>query len=329
MNDDTPFDPSTSRPEIRRLPRSDWSALAPFIHRHNHVDGGVRCLHAEQGDTVAQHAQELADLAAGPEDEAAFWAVHEAAGVAAGVAAGGAAGEAAGEVVAMIGCAMDPALRRAWLRGPLLAQAGDPALARRLIERLQAELAPAIHCFDAFPAEADEPLNQLYREAGFRPMGVYRVMQADLAEEPPAHGAAGAAVARAATVADLPPLLVLHHALFRSSYLKDSDFEAALAAEDRRVLVAEVDGRIAGYLHAKDDRAEDEVYVDYLGVDEGLRGRGLGGALLREAIAWGRRLGRRKASLTVREDRPVALRLYERAGFRQVRAGMHWRRGAD
>ncbi|WP_284615464.1 GNAT family N-acetyltransferase [Aquabacterium humicola] len=325
MNDDTLIAPSTPRYEIRRLPRSDWSALAPFIHRHNRVDGGVRCLHAEQGDTVGQHAQELADLAAGPQDEAAFWAVHEAASGAAGEAAG----EVAGEVAAMIGCVMDPALRRAWLRGPLLAQAGDPALARRLVERLQAELAPAIHCFDAFPAEADEPLNQLYREAGFRPMGVYRVMQADLAEGPPAHGAAGGALARAATVADLPPLLALHHALFRSSYLKDSDFEAALAAEDRRMLVAVVDGRIAGYLHAKDDPAEDEVYVDYLGVDEGLRGRGLGGALLREAIAWGRGLGRRKASLTVREDRPVALRLYERAGFRQLRAGMHWRSGAD
>jgi ribosomal protein S18 acetylase RimI-like enzyme len=314
MNDDSHRSDTLPPGRLQRLPRADWPALAPFVHRHNQADGGgVRCLHAEQGDTAEQHAKELAELAALPDDEAAFWAVRD----------------AAGGLVAMIGCEIDPALRRAWLRGPLLADRHDEALARRLVEQLQHALAPAIHCFDAFPAEADEPLNRVYREAGYRPMGVYRVMQAALADLPPPRRPAGAPLARPATMADLASLLALHHALFRSSYLKDSDFEAALSADDRCVRVIEADARLAAYLYAKDDAAEDEVYVDYLGVDDASRGRGLGGTLLRAALAWGRTRGRRKASLTVRQDRPAALRLYEAAGFRQIRAGVHWRHGVD
>nr|WP_246312163.1 GNAT family N-acetyltransferase [Aquabacterium terrae] len=154
-------------------------------------------------------------------------------------------------------------------------------------------------------------------------MGVHRVLQAALAPLadtplPASHGSV-----RRATPADLAPLLAVHQALFPSSYLKDSDFERALSAEDRCVLVT---NDLAGYLHAKDDPEQDEVYIDYVGVAERARGQGLGHALLTAALAWGRTRGRRQASLTVREDRAAALRLYELAGFRQVSAGAHWRK---
>ena len=303
---------SASASAVRRVDPADWPALAAFIHRHNRrADGGVRCLHAEQGDSVALHAEELAAL---PPGEAAFWQVLD----------------AAGGLEAVIGCEFDPALQRAWLRGPLAA--GDPAahrpLLQRLVQVLEASL-PGIRLFDAFPAEDDAELNALYADRGYRRLGVHRVLEAALA---PRRGAgaprplpSGISI-RPAAAADLAPLLALHESLFPSGYLKDSDFAAALDDPARRVLACVAgDGRLLGYLHAKDDAGPPEIYVDYLGVAAEARGQGLGAALLADALAWGSALGRPRASLTVREDRAPALALYERSGFRQVSAGVHWR----
>lgn len=333
-----------TEPAIERVAAADWPALAPFIHRHNRrADGRERCLHAHQGDTVAQHAHELAALQA---DEAAFWR----------------ASDAGGATTALVGCEFDPALRRAWLRGPVaagdLAQHG-PRLLRALETAL--ESAPGIRCFDAFPAEDEPALNGLYAARGYRRMGVHRVLEADLAASAGAGAAAGQVqdlLAKASADAsdalgplsgmsamtaawplpfgvsvrrvhpgDLPPLLALHESLFPNGYLKPDDFAEALDDRARLVLAcAAGGGRLLGYLFAKDDPEQPEIYIDYLGTSPEARGQGLGRALLMQALSWGRALGRPRASLTVREDRAPALALYQRCGFRQVSAGVHWRR---
>jgi ribosomal protein S18 acetylase RimI-like enzyme len=307
---------------IRAVPPEQWPGLATFIHRHNRRgDGTERCLHAGQGDTVEQHAHELAALAA---DEAAFWQ--------AGLGP-------AREPQALIGCEMDAALSRAWLRGPLWA--GDapppPGLLESLLQALAAGL-PAIRCLDAFPAEDEPVLNALYERSGFRRLGVHRVMEAALAPVPAPAGPSAdqplrlqpPARIRRAEAADLPALLALHECLFPNGYLKPGDMADALQHPGRRVLAGlDADQRLVGYLHAKDEPEPPEVYIDYLGVAADARGRGVGQALLAEALAWGRALGRPRASLTVREDRSSALSLYERSGFRQVSAGVHWRLERD
>jgi ribosomal protein S18 acetylase RimI-like enzyme len=298
---------------IEPVARDDWPALAGFIHRHNRrADGSVRCLHAAQGDSVTALANELAVL---PADEAAFWRACDPGGVIEGI----------------VGCEFDAALRRAWLRGPIVT--GDPsqrlALLSRLAQALEAGL-PQIRCFDAFPAEDEVPLNALYAARGYRRLGVHRVLEAALGAAEPIAASTwpcplGVTIRRA-EAADLAPLLALHEVLFPNSYLKPSDFAEAVGDPGRHLLVCtDSDARLLGYLHAKDDPEQPEVYVDYLGVASEARGQGLGGALLAGALAWGRALGRPRASLTVREDRAPALALYERGGFRLVSAGVHWR----
>jgi ribosomal protein S18 acetylase RimI-like enzyme len=309
--------PETDDAPIQPVAPADWPALAAFIHLHNRrADGGVRCLHAAQGDSVARHAQELAALTV---EGAAFWQVRDAQGAVDGI----------------VGCEIDSALRRAWLRGPLVA--GEPAQRQALLQQLvqlleeALEATPhAIRCFDAFPAEDEAPLNALYAAHGYQRMGVHRVLEAALATPACAHEPwplpSGVSI-RCAKAADLAPLLALHEDLFPNGYLKASDFAEALDDPGRRVQCCTgADGRLLGYLHAKDDPEQPEIYVDYLGVAPEARGQGLGRALLGEALAWGRALGRPRASLTVREDRAPALALYERSGFRQVSAGVHWRR---
>ena len=299
--------------DIQRVDAAGWPALAPFIHHHNRrADGRERCLHAHQGDTVEQHTQELAAL---PAREAAFWQVCD----------------ADGTTSALVGCEFDPALHRAWLRGPLAADAlaqHGPRLLQVLEEAL--ESAPGIRCFDAFPAEDETALNALYAARGYRRMGVHRVLEADLAAAP-APGDAwplpSGVIIRPAQSDDLPALLALHESLFPNGYLKPGDFADALARPARRVLAGmDGAGTLLGYLFARDDPEQPEIYIDYLGTTPAARGQGLGRALLLGALSWGRALGRPRASLTVREDRAPALALYERSGFRQVSAGVHWRR---
>jgi ribosomal protein S18 acetylase RimI-like enzyme len=285
------------------VPASEWPSLGTFIFQSNrHADGRVRCLHGDQGDDERSHVVELADL---PSGEAAFWRV-------AGLG---------GQTLGVIGCEIDRSQRRAWIRGPWSAPGPSSAsMEATLLDTLERAL-PEIDRLDAFPSADDEMLGALYRSAGYRRLALHRVMQAAL-------GQAGTAPAtdariRLARIDELRHGLPLHHGLFPGSYLSDGDIAAAISDDARLVLSAWVDGVPAGYAVAKDDATMNEVYVDYLGVDPAARGRGLGRALLLHVIRWGERRGRRRAALTVRQDRAEALSLYLQCGFKQARAGVH------
>jgi ribosomal protein S18 acetylase RimI-like enzyme len=285
-----------------RLPPDEWPALAGLIHACNRRPDGVHCLHAAHGADVASHAAELAAL---PSGEAAFWVVME-----------------QGQRVGVVGCEFDPALRRAWLRGPLVT---EPRLLDALLPAVCPTLEralPEITQFDGFPAADGTALNGWYGAAGFEALQLHRVLRAPIREAPahPRH-------VRPATPPDLPAVSALHDALFPGAYLGAADFARAIDGGGSALFVASGDGAAAvGYLHVQDDAAEREAYVDYLGVDAAHRGHGLGQALLDAAFAWGAGNGRAHIALTVREDRRSALDLYLRAGFVEISAGRHWRK---
>ena len=297
---------TTWMPVPAAVPPDEWPALGAFIFRSNRTaDGRVRCLHGDQGDDEPMHVAELAELPAG---EAGFWR----------------ASGSRGETLGVIGCAINGAQRRAWIRGPWAVPGPSSAsLEAALLNTLERAL-PEIDRLDAFPSEDDGALAALYGGAGYRRMGVHRVMQRALGDAVAA--TAADARIRPARPDDLGQWLPLHHDLFPRSYLSDDEIAAAVSGGPSLVLTAWLDGRPAGYLVAKDDARTDELYVDYLGVDPAFRGRGLGRALLLYAIRWGDGRGRGRAALTVRQDRAEALSLYLHCGFQQARAGVHWRK---
>jgi ribosomal-protein-alanine N-acetyltransferase len=81
-------------------------------------------------------------------------------------------------------------------------------------------------------------------------------------------------------------------------------------------LVAEEAGAVLGYLVAR--TAGDEAEVLDVAVDPAARGRGIGRALLADALRGLRERGARRAYLEVRESNTVALGLYQSLGFRPV-----------
>lgn len=86
-------------------------------------------------------------------------------------------------------------------------------------------------------------------------------------------------------------------------------------------LVAEVDGRLAGYLRLKPATRLPEnahvLSVFGLAVDPGARRRGVAAALLSSAEELARSRGARKLSLRVLSTNQSAISLYERLGFRR------------
>jgi RimJ/RimL family protein N-acetyltransferase len=98
------------------------------------------------------------------------------------------------------------------------------------------------------------------------------------------------------------------------------------------VFVAEADGVIVGRLSLARDSHPASPHVADLGlmVASGYRRRGIGRALLDQAVAWARDVGVDKLELHVFPHNEPAIRLYERFGFEQegVRR-RHYRRGRD
>lgn len=125
-----------------------------------------------------------------------------------------------------------------------------------------------------------------------------------------------------ATEADLDALVHLEQAC-QSHPWSERHFREALRGERSRVLVLRGphDGSdpargIAAYCVI--ESVADEVHLHDLGVDPGLRRRGLGRRLLELALAAARRAGARVAHLEVRAGNEAAIALYRRAGFEPV-----------
>jgi len=90
----------------------------------------------------------------------------------------------------------------------------------------------------------------------------------------------------------------------------------AIGSEDQHVFVAEVNGRIAGFITVYDEfnsvRFGHRAWVEDLAVDPDQRSRGIGKALLDEAKSWARQRGASHLELDSAETRPDAHRFYDR-----------------
>jgi ribosomal protein S18 acetylase RimI-like enzyme len=99
-----------------------------------------------------------------------------------------------------------------------------------------------------------------------------------------------------------------------------AELKELMAAHGSTLLLArDEDGHIVGTLTLVVFRTTTELRarIEDVVVEESARGKGLGEALLREALRLARERGARSVSLTSRPDREAADRLYARVGFEQ------------
>jgi ribosomal protein S18 acetylase RimI-like enzyme len=94
--------------------------------------------------------------------------------------------------------------------------------------------------------------------------------------------------------------------------------ERAMLAPGHRVIVAELEGEVAGVLHVFERPALEkpcEAVIQALVVDSSRRSAGVGEALMREAEAWAERRQLASTALYTRIDRDRARTFYERIGY--------------
>ena len=95
-------------------------------------------------------------------------------------------------------------------------------------------------------------------------------------------------------------------------------FESLLGRPSVDVVVAESDGRVAGFAVVRSTIGESE--LANLAVSPSSRGAGVGRALLREAVEAARNRGATWVFLAVRASNDAAARLYRQFGFQEIGA---------
>jgi N-acetylglutamate synthase-like GNAT family acetyltransferase len=105
---------------------------------------------------------------------------------------------------------------------------------------------------------------------------------------------------------------------------------ALRAGEDDEVLVADVDGEVAGWIHlAIVLSLESGRYAEIEGlvVTEARRGSGIGAELVRAAEAWGRTRGVKRLRVRTNVTRTRTHLFYERGGFAHVKTSRVYEKG--
>ena len=148
---------------------------------------------------------------------------------------------------------------------------------------------------------------------------------------------------RFAETRDIPGMIELlkqvgqvHHDirpdLFRDGAQKYSpaDLEALLLDPARPILIADMDGKVAGYCFCILQVTEGNpvlcdrkvLYIDDLCVDEGRRGTGIATALYARTLEFARELGCHSVTLNVWCGNDSAMRFYEKCGMKPQKIGM-------
>ena len=138
-------------------------------------------------------------------------------------------------------------------------------------------------------------------------------------------------IVRAFTADDLPAVCAIARSVFAGStrFFVDTQFpeERAAALYDTwirqscaggasRVLVADVDGVVAGFITCHLDAPGSVGRIGLTGVAANAQGRGVGAALVASAVAWCRDAGARSVSVVTQGSNIRSQRLYQRFGLR-------------
>ena len=120
--------------------------------------------------------------------------------------------------------------------------------------------------------------------------------------------------------------------LFRAGAQKydEAALQALLADPNRPILIADLEGRTAGYAFCILQETRDDpvlcdrkvLYIDDLCVDETIRGRGIATALYAEVLEYAKKLGCHSVTLNVWCGNDSAMAFYEKCGLKPQKIGM-------
>jgi len=219
------------------------------------------------------------------------------------------------QLVGVFGVDADPEIGRSWLFGPLIDHADWHSLADELYAVSVKVIPDGISEQDLFCDVRNSNLAVFAERHGF-PLrsenAVVTLERADYKKPSPREAPF--------PIVDYSPEYFdqferCHNLLFPATYFTARQIVEKLDAT-RRLFLGLENGQMKGYHFCKVEPDARSGYIDFIGVDESMRGRGLGAGLLAAGIDW--MLSRPETdriSLTVNADNVAALKLYNNFGF--------------
>jgi ribosomal protein S18 acetylase RimI-like enzyme len=217
------------------------------------------------------------------------------------------------QLVGVFGVDADPAINRAWLFGPLVEHDDWHTIADQLYADLLPLIPVDIRDYDLFCDVHNTHMQAFAARHGF-PL---RSENAVLTLIPANYKAAAEKTTRVRSYQEkyFGKLEKLHKTLFPNAYLTARQMADKLD-EHHRLFLAMEKSRLLGYHFCQVEPESESGYIDFIGTDSAVRGRGIGADLLASGIDWMLSAPTtRKIHLTVNAENAAARTLYEKFGF--------------
>lgn len=217
------------------------------------------------------------------------------------------------QLIGVFGVDADPAINRAWLLGPLVEHDDWHTIADQLYAELLPLIPVAIRDYDLFCDVHNTHMQAFAARHGFPLRSENAVMALIPGNYKPAAGRTSRIIAYREKYFET--LERLHKTIFPNAYLTARQMVDKID-EHRRLFLAMENGQLLGYHFCKIEPESDSGYIDFIGTDPAVRGRGIGADLLASGIDWMLSAPTtRKIHLTVNADNAAARALYEKIGF--------------
>jgi GNAT superfamily N-acetyltransferase len=288
--------------EFVSLQPDDIPELARFIASQQAQPSSYVGFCGSQPDEIAHELSEFPDLPA----EQAFVLARE-----------------NGQIVGALGFDADLEKQRAYVWGPVVTAAAWDEVAEQLWRQVAAKLPASNQRLDVFCHTQNGRVQAWAgrREIPFHSQQFIMAFdRAQLAQLPPA------------ATTDLVPglhqqFIDLHELSFPKTYYSGPEIIGRLNAEQRVLVVAE-GAKLLGYTYIEAKPEFGEGHIEFIAVDQGARGKGVGLTLLAGALRW--LFGFESVSsieLVVDGANPAARSLYRRAGFTTRYEMVNFRQG--
>ena len=219
------------------------------------------------------------------------------------------------QLVGVFGVDADPEIGRAWLFGPLIEHADWQSLADELYAASIKVIPDGISEQDLFCEFRNSNMADFAERHGFPLRSENAVVTLERTDYKK-------------TLSSETPFSIIdysssffeqfescHTLLFPTTYFTARQIVEKLNSTHRLFLGLE-DGKMKGYHFCKVETDARSGYIDFIGVDESMRGRGLGAILLAAGIDWMLSFAETdKIRLTVNANNAPALKLYKNFGF--------------
>jgi ribosomal protein S18 acetylase RimI-like enzyme len=228
------------------------------------------------------------------------------------------------QLIGTLGCELDVELGRGWVRGPFVIANPDDweNTSSSLLQGLQNTLPSTIHWLDSFLNIANERGNNFYLAHGFKKLRLVHVYVAATPENP----SGLSSICESLHPNQAQDFITLHESIFPQTYATGQRILDKID-DHHQVFVYTQGSELLGYLYAAIEEESGDGTVEFVGVREEARGKGIGRQLLLSALHWLFEVkGVSQATLVVNDNLTNARSLYESVGFKLKYTGVHTRK---